>query len=166
MDPQTAQVAQRIAELKALIASNKQALSDIDTKTATEATAYTAALEAKYAEADVALAEAKARWADDHTADLELTAHFSDSANRVALDTLQARQDEGIQKERAALHQTLAKAAQKELTARATLLTSAYDDELARTLQRDADAHAKQLEQLIVNHNDEVFKLTAQLPPK
>lgn len=166
MDPQTAQVVQRIEELKQLIASNKSALADIDDKTSTEGEAYREAIEAKYTVADMALAQAKARWADDHAADLELTAHFSESANRVALDTLQRQHDDGLNGECAALHQAHAKAAHKEMSARAAQLTRAYDDELVRTLQRDGDAHAKQLEQLILNHNDEVSKLQAQLSAK
>lgn len=164
MDPKTSAAVARISELKSLVANNKQTLNDLDQKITQEATSFEGTIDQKYTRADQALSEAKQAWAGDHAADIELTEHFAETANRQCLDTLQDQNDETLDAERTNLHRSFNKVANQELTARAAELREHFEEQLAETLQTDGDTHARRLESMILGHKEAVDALKAQLP--
>ena len=164
MDHHTSSAVARIEELRNLITNNKQELNDLDSKITSESQSLEGIVDTKYNDAQQILAAAKVQWTSDHAADMELTLHFAETANRQCLDTLNGQNDETLNAQRSKLYRACIKEANQELISRANELKKSFEDQLMETLQADGDTHASRLEQMILAHKEEMGKLQAQLP--
>ena len=164
MDPHTSSAVARIEELRNLIINNKQELNDLENKITIESQTLEGTVDTKYNNAQQILAAAKVQWTNDHAADMELTIHFAETANRQCLDTLNDQNDETLNAQRSQFYRACVREANQELTLRANELKKEFEDQLMETLQADGDTHASRLEAMILAHKEEMEKLQAQLP--
>jgi hypothetical protein len=163
MDPQTAGAVARIKELKASIGIAEQELQLIEN----EMTAYNhdsdKRMEIIRENSNSKFSKLQSVWADEHSADLNLTAHFQEIANKSCINALEEQNNATLQQEYGKLIQETTQFASKELERREIEYKDKHRVLLTETLRLDEEKSALKLSEAIIRYKERIEELKAQL---